>query len=183
MAETGDFWVFAYGSLIWNPGFDPAERVRARLEGYHRSFCMASVVYRGTPEAPGLVLALDDLEGVACEGVAYRAGAGQAGAVLQYLRNRELVSSAYLERTVPLTLEDGRGVDAVVYVIDREHEQYRGHLDAEAQAQIIAHAHGPAGSNRDYLMRTVESLRRLEITEPAMDWLEERVAYLTRFVE
>ena len=58
MAGTG-LWVFGYGSLIWEPGFDFDDRRLATLHGYRRAFCMTSIVYRGTPEAPGLVLALD----------------------------------------------------------------------------------------------------------------------------
>ena len=52
-------WVFGYGSLLWNPGFEPIEQMRADLPGYRRSFCMLSIHHRGTPEDPGLVLALD----------------------------------------------------------------------------------------------------------------------------
>ncbi|MHA3913687.1 gamma-glutamylcyclotransferase [Halovulum sp. GXIMD14793] len=178
MGETGDFWVFAYGSLIWNPGFDPAETVRARLAGYRRSFCMSSVVYRGTPEAPGLVLALDAQGGMVCEGVGYRVGSGQAETVLTYLRERELVSSAYLEQEVTLALTDGRQVQAITYVIDRAHMQYQGRLDISTQARIIARAKGPAGSNRDYLVRTVESLRALGIDDPELDQLDSEVATL-----
>lgn len=181
MNELDGFWVFAYGSLIWNPGFQAAERVPARLDGYRRSFCMASIVYRGTPEDPGLVLALDELSGAACHGVAYRVGPDIAGQTLEYLRDRELVSSAYLEQVQTLTLTDGREVSAVCYVMDKDHDQYRGHLSPEDRARIIATAQGPAGSNRDYLLQTAQSLRQLEITDPELDWLEKRVDALGSF--
>ncbi|MSU92111.1 gamma-glutamylcyclotransferase [Rhodobacteraceae bacterium 2CG4] len=173
------FWVFAYGSLMWNPGFDAAEKVLATLDGYHRSFCMASIVYRGTPEAPGLVLALDRQRGARCTGVAYRVGGGAGAAgCLSYLRERELVSSAYLEVVEPLTLADGRRVEALCYVMDCGHEQYRGMLDAGAQAEIIARAEGPAGSNRDYLLNTVRSLHDLGLEDPELFDLAERVRRL-----
>lgn len=178
--ENG-FWVFAYGSLIWNPGFEAEERVLASLDGYRRSFCMASVVYRGTPEDPGLVLALDALRGSCCHGIAYRVGPETADQTLTYLRDRELVSSAYLEQNHLLTLDDGREVSAVCYVMDKEHDQYRGHLSPEERARIIATTQGPAGSNRDYLLRTAQSLRQLDITDPELDWLEKRVAQLGSF--
>ena len=121
-------WVFGYGSLIWNPGFPFAERRRAVLAGYARSFCMTSVHYRGTPERPGLVLALDREEAARCEGVAYRLAPETEAASLAYLRERELVSYAYDEAVLPLRLEDGREVRAVSYVVNRAHVQYRGGL-------------------------------------------------------
>lgn len=175
MEISGGFWVFAYGSLIWNPGFAPDEQVLARLGGYHRSFCMASVVYRGTPEDPGLVLALDAREGASCSGVAYRVGAAEAAGVLAYLRERELVSSAYFEALAPLDLEDGRRVEALAYVIDPAHEQYRGGLALADQAEIIARSQGAAGPNRDYLLNTAQSLARLGIEDPDLAWLAREV--------
>jgi len=66
-------WVFGYGSLLWNPGFEPIEQMRADLPGYRRSFCMLSIHHRGTPEDPGLVLALDKAEATdLCAGLALR---------------------------------------------------------------------------------------------------------------
>ena len=63
-------WVFGYGSLMWNPGFRFSERRRAVIHGYHRSLCMLSHMYRGTPDRPGLVLGLDI--GGACHGIAFK---------------------------------------------------------------------------------------------------------------
>ena len=172
---TDGFWVFGYGSLIWNPGFAAEERLLARLEGYHRSFCMASIVYRGTPDAPGLVLALDAMENAACEGVAYRVGREGAAEALDYLRARELVSSAYQEVMAPLSLRDGRQVQALAYVMDRAHEQYRGALSHQEQARIIARSTGSAGPNREYLNSTVESLRQLGLEDRDLFTLAEMV--------
>jgi glutathione-specific gamma-glutamylcyclotransferase len=169
--HRGDLWVFGYGSLIWHPGFDYAGRCLATLEGYSRSFCMASIHYRGTPECPGLVLALDLEDGAACEGVAYRVGAPNAEATLEYLRARELVSYAYVEAWLPVRLEDGREVEAVSYVMNRNHPQYRGDLDLPDQAEVIARAAGPNGSNWDYLLNTVEGLAALGLRDAQLDIL------------
>ncbi len=179
MAE--EFWVFGYGSLMWNPGFDHAERVRARLDGYQRSFCLASVRYRGTREYPGLVLALEPKEQASCTGVAFRVSRDKAEEALRYLRERELGTASYFERRLPLTLTDHpqESVHAICYVMDIEHEQYRGHLNQEKRAEIIARAIGPAGSNREYLFKTVENLRYLDVKEPAIHWLAERVTELS----
>ncbi len=170
------FWVFAYGSLLWKPGFEPAETVLATLSGFRRSFCMSSIVYRGTPEAPGLVLALDAVERATCTGLCYRVGADSASAVLDYIRKRELVSAAYQECWHPVQLSDGRSERAVCYVMDREHDQYNGALSLQDQARIIARAHGSAGPNRDYLINTVAALRSLGLSDPDLFDLENLVA-------
>lgn len=173
-------WVFGYGSLLWEPGFAFTERVMARLDGWHRSFCMRSIHHRGTETEPGLVLALDAADGAACEGVAFAVAPDHQAETLAYLRERELISSAYLEKTLPLRLGDGRRVEAVTYVIDPDHVQYCGGLPLEEQAQIIARAKGGRGENRDYLWNTATHLHDLGIADAELDWLSARVRDLTR---
>ena len=170
-------WVFGYGSLIWDPGFPVAERRIATLDGWRRSFCMRSIHHRGTVEAPGLVLALDRQEGASCTGVAFRVEPGHEAATLFTLRERELVSSAYLETTLPVTTEGGP-LKALAYVIDPDHVQYC-HLDREEQAQIIATATGGRGRNRDYLWSTAAHLADLGIADSDLEWLADRVRALT----
>lgn len=166
-----DLWVFAYGSLIWRPDFAYAERLRARLPGYRRRFCMASIRYRGTPEAPGLVLALaPDADG-ACAGLAYRVPGEAAAEVRAYLQARELVSYAYLERHLPVELETGATVEALAYVTDPDHPQYRGGLSLDEQAAVIARARGPMGPNVDYLMQTEASLAAHGLPDPEISAL------------
>src|SRR5579885_3263075 len=97
-----DLWVFGYGSLMWQPGFPHLERVPARLIGLHRALCVYSFVHRGTPEKPGLVLGLD--RGGACRGIAYRVAAPERDATLSYLREREQVTSVYVETFRRITL-------------------------------------------------------------------------------
>ena len=168
-------WVFGYGSLLWNPGFDPAESVLARLSGYHRSFCMWSIHHRGSEEDPGLVLALDEAEATHCNGLALAVRPDEESRVLDELRERELISSAYLEKQLRVDLEDGRSVEAVTYVVDPVHVQYCGGLDLEDQAQVIARAHGGRGPNADYLYNTAAHLHQLGIHDPELDWLADRV--------
>ncbi len=171
-------WVFGYGSLIWNPEFPVASRRIARATGWHRSFCMRSIHHRGTVADPGLVLALDRAEGAFCDGVAFAVPKGQEAATLTLLRERELISSAYLEMTLPLETLEGP-VDALAYVIDPTHAQYCGGIDLEEQAQIIARATGGRGPNRDYLWATARHLAELGIADPDLEWLAERVRTLT----
>lgn len=170
-------WVFGYGSLLWNPGFTAAETRIATLEGYARSFCMRSIHHRGTVDDPGLVLALDAAPAASCDGLALRVIPGQEVQVLAELRERELVSSAYLERHLPVLLDDGRRVEAIAYVIDPDHDQYC-HLALEEQARIIATAVGGRGPNDEYLHNTAAHLRELGIEDGDLNWLDLRVRQL-----
>lgn len=171
-------WVFGYGSLIWHPGFAVAEAQVARLRDWHRSFCMRSIHHRGTETAPGLVLALDAAAGAVCDGVAFRVEPGTEAETLAALRERELISSAYLEREVTLDLAEGGQVRALAYVIDPDHVQYCGGLPLEEQARIIADAVGGRGPNRDYLFATAQHLADLGIADADLEWLAARVAAL-----
>ncbi|MCS6892104.1 MAG: gamma-glutamylcyclotransferase [Rhodovarius sp.] len=151
-------FVFAYGSLIWRPGFPYLAAHPAILRGYHRRFCLWSRHYRGTPESPGLVLGLD--RGGSCHGIAFEVAEGEAEAVLDYLDRREnpLGEAVYHRRLLPVTLRDGRRVAAFAYVADRTHPAY-ARPGLEAAAEAIARGHGQAGSNRDYLFNTLRHLR------------------------
>ncbi|MDO5657144.1 MAG: gamma-glutamylcyclotransferase [Paracoccus sp. (in: a-proteobacteria)] len=175
MNKNDGNWVFAYGSLLWDPGFDMVERQVARLEGYARSFCLRSVTYRGTPEAPGLVLGLDADEAAHCTGLAMRVEDGPWPEVLAYLRERELTTSAYREEILPVALEDGRHVRAVTYVMRRDHHQYAGGLHLSEQARIIATAQGGRGPNADYLFNTAAHLNGIGLGCPQMDDLAGQV--------
>ena len=171
---SSPLWIFAYGSLLWDPGFTPAEQCRARLEGWHRSFSMRSIHYRGTVERPGLVLALDQRAGAVCDGIAMRVEPAQEAEVLAMLRARELISDAYLERHLCVCAEDGRALNVVTYVIDPQGPQYCD-LPLEDQAQIIARACGARGPNIDYLRNTEAHLRAMGVRDPDLAWLIARV--------
>ena len=163
--ETGDLWVFGYGSLMWRPGFEFKERISARLVGLHRALCVFSFVHRGTPERPGLVLGLD--RGGMCRGVAYRVAAGRRGETIAYLRAREQVTSVYLETMRRIELEDAgrRRVRALCYVVDRRHAQYAGRLTMAESLHLIRQGHGTSGANPDYVVETVRALEALGYRE------------------
>lgn len=171
-------WIFGYGSLLWNPGFPVAERRQAVLHDHRRSFCMWSIHHRGTPEAPGLVLALDAAEGERCSGLGLRAESGHEADTLAYLRERELVSSAYLEVERDIAFDDGRVVRAVTFVVDRAHAQYCGDLTVEEQARVIAGARGGRGHNAEYLFNTADHLTEIGLHDPRLTWLSEQVRML-----
>jgi glutathione-specific gamma-glutamylcyclotransferase len=160
MTNSGceELWVFGYGSLMWQPGFPYLERAPARLIGLHRALCVYSFVHRGTPEKPGLVLGLD--RGGACRGIAYRVAAAHRDATISYLREREQVTSVYLEtlRRITLATPQPQDVTALVYVVDRGHVQYAGRLDIERQVHLIRQGYGRSGANRDYVLSTVSEI-------------------------
>ncbi len=173
LADMGDFWVFGYGSLMWRPGFAHVETARARLHGFRRALCVRSFVHRGSPERPGLVLGLD--RGGSCVGLAFRVPLDLADEVLAYLRERELATSVYVERQLPVRLDSGRTIRAVTYVVDRAHAQYSGALEEEEAAAIVTGAVGRSGANEDYVISTGAHLRALRIRDR---WLERVAARL-----
>ncbi len=161
--EGGDFWVFGYGSLIWRPGFEFVERSLAHVRGWRRSLCIYSHVHRGAPERPGLVLGLD--HGGSCRGVAFRVAGARREATLRYLRERELVTSVYLEKTLRVEFAGGGFAPALAYVADREHPQYAGPLPLEEIARFVSTARGAFGDNTDYVRNTYEHLLLLGIRD------------------
>ena len=176
-----DFWVFGYGSLIWNPGFDTVESRAVRLHGYHRRFCVRSVVYRGTPADPGLVMGLRPGGQVA--GVAHRVRAADADAVLTYLEDRELRHEGYLPRWLKLhpTGDDSRSggdvIEALTFVVPNgSHSLVE--LSDEAIAGVLARCSGENGSNADYLFNLNAGLKAVGVNPGQLVALERRVRAL-----
>jgi cation transport protein ChaC len=171
----GDLWVFAYGSLMWRPGFDFLERLPARVIGAHRSLCVLSHVHRGTPERPGLVLGLD--RGGTCRGIAYRVTAERRAETIAYLREREQITMVYREtlRSVWLLEEPERRIEALCYVVDRGHPQYAGRMSLEQQLHHVRQGHGRSGPNRDYVISTVKELEALGVRDAGLHLLAERL--------
>lgn len=158
-----EFFVFAYGSLMWRPDFPFVDIQPATLYGYHRAFCITSTHYRGTAEHPGLVLGLD--RGGMCIGRLYRIGPTDAADVAEYLHQRELITGCYVPKHVSLRLQDGQHGEGLTYVADRAHYQYAGKLSDREIARVVRHAVGAMGSNRDYLRNTVQHLEEMGIAD------------------
>lgn len=171
-ADGRDVWVFAYGSLMWDPGFPFEEARPALLKGYHRALCLYSTRYRGTPEKPGLVLGLD--RGGACRGIAYRVTAANTERVMAYLWEREMVTRAYSCRAVTIRLATGP-VRARAFVVNRDHKQYAGKLPPERLVALICQGHGQRGPCRTYLENTVKHLDQLGVPDKRLHELLARV--------
>jgi glutathione-specific gamma-glutamylcyclotransferase len=164
-----DLWVFGYGSLMWRPGFDHVERMEATLHGYHRALCILSVHHRGSVDRPGLVLGLD--KGGSCRGIAFRVPAQQAEKTLVYLREREQVTSVYLETRHHLRLADGRLVEATAFTADRTHPQFARSLSHTELVARVRHGVGVSGNNPDYVRATVAELSRIGIRDRTLNKL------------
>jgi cation transport protein ChaC len=175
-----DIWVFAYGSLIWNPLFHYDERRPATLRGFHRRFCLWSVMGRGSPERPGLVLGLD--RGGACCGLAYRLPAGKAANELRLLWRREMVVGSYVPRWARVETAPGDGdrrcveeLRALVFMVNHDHPNYAGRLAFDAVAHALASAQGHLGSSAEYLFHTVDALATHGLRDAYLERLRDRV--------
>lgn len=167
-----DLWVFAYGSLIWNPLIHFAEHRLARLYGFHRCFCLRSRGARGTVDKPGLVLGLD--YGGCCNGVAFRIEAAKARHEMKIVWRREMVLGSYAPRWVTVT-SGKRRIRALAFVVNHAHPHYAGRLPLEELIRILATAAGKFGTCADYLHQTVESLAAHGIDESHLAKLRLRV--------
>ena len=168
-------WVFAYGSLMWNPEIAFAEARPGFLHGYHRSFCLYSRDYRGTPERPGLVLGLD--RGGSCRGIVYRLMPDRVGEALDRIWAREMTGQVYRMRRVVVRTAEG-SVAAQACVVRRDSPDYAGRLPLDEAARLLASAVGGRGSGRDYLANTVRHLEALGISDGLLHRIEARVARL-----
>lgn len=168
----GDVWIFAYGSLMWDPSFPHVETRPALLRGYHRAFCVDSVIYRGTRDKPGLTLGLD--RGGSCLGLAFRVAARDRDGVAAYLEDRELREDVYFCRRVPVTTPAGR-IGAYAFVVNRRDPIYAGKQAMDVMARRIATCSGERGPNADYLRNTVAHLDELGIGDGPLHELLRRV--------
>ena len=172
-AANDDVWVFAYGSLIWNPAIHTVERRLARLEGFSRQYCLWSPGGRGSEEFPGLMLGLES--GGFCDGVVFRIDAAAAAEELDILWRREMVAGSYDPKWLP-TRTDAGGVHAITFVINRNSERYVADIANDEVVERLARAKGQLGSCAEYLFNTVNHLRELGLDEQHLFQLADRVA-------
>jgi len=144
----GPLWVFAFGSLMWNPCFDYDQREVAVLDGWERKFSIWTTLARGTPERPGLGLCIEEGK-ASCKGLVYRLLAENEDDDWQKLWDREMVSGIYRAIWADMTLENGKAVTALTFVVDRSHRQYAGGMGISEMSEIIAGAAGKYGACGD----------------------------------
>ena len=171
----GRVWVFAFGSLIWNPAFHYAERRKARIHGFHRRFCLWAKVGRGSPERPGLMLSLET--GGSCAGVAYRLPPGEERTELDVIWRREMVAGAYRPVWTRARTPDGPEW-VVAFAANRMHDRHAAGLREDEIAHYLATGVGAMGRASDYLHDTVAHLRQLGIRDRQLERIDARVRAL-----
>ena len=168
-------WIFAYGSLMWNPAMHVAETRSGLVHGHHRVFCLSMMMGRGSPECPGLMLALD--RGGSCRGLVHRIAPEHVESELKILWMREMLGGAYRPRWLEVRTAQGP-VRAIAFVANARHPRYVGKLPETAMAERIARAAGNLGTNRHYLYRVIEHLEALGIEDGPLHRLEREVRAL-----
>lgn len=165
-AHDGDLLLFAYGSLIWRPEFEYAEALPAKVLGFHRCLRMRSRVNRGSPQQPGLVLAL--LSGGSCRGLIYRIPRAVGEAVLPQLWAREMPNGVYEPRWLNCDTPAGR-LRALAFTLSRQSPNWTGPMQEPELLHIFQHASGRYGTTLDYLLRTVHGLREHGIRDRELE--------------
>jgi len=174
---SSDLHVFAYGSLLWNPGLESTQEMRAHVHGWHRSFCLRNVVGRGSPREPGLMLALDD--GGSCKGLLYRISAPKVRGELELLWRREMATGSYDARWVSARAGSTR-IEAVTFVANRRHERYVRSIAVDDMVTRINAAKGSLGSCRAYFDRLMGKLHELGIEDRRMKEIQRALARSAR---
>lgn len=160
-----DLWIFGYGSLIWKPEFEYAERRHAKVHGWHRALKMWSRINRGTPECPGLVLGM--LSGGSCRGVVFRIHKPEARPIMANLWQREMITGVYDPRWLTCHTPQGP-VNALAFTLSRKSPNHTGDLPDNEYRRIFAQACGRYGTTRDYVQATFDELRRQGIHDRAL---------------
>lgn len=175
-AGADPIWIFAYGSLIWKPEFETVESMRATAIGWHRSFCLELTSWRGTPDMPGLMMALD--RGGRCDGVAFRLSEERRETELINTVRREIGfhSEFDMVRWVNLETAEGRLRALVFWAGPRPGAGIALKLPLDEVARRLARACGYAGSCAEYLYNTVEHLEALGIRDRNLWRLQQMVA-------
>ena len=155
--STKELWIFAYGSLIWNPLFKYCDRRSIIIEDWYRQFCLLAPVGRGTIDNPGLVLGLESKADACCKGIAYRLPMDKdLESELLLLWRREMVIGSYIPSWIKGKSSDGE-LEVLTFVVDTTHPVYVD-LSTEEIVESLATAEGSLGSSAEYLDNTVRGL-------------------------
>ncbi|MUZ73937.1 gamma-glutamylcyclotransferase [Agrobacterium vitis] len=157
-AGSDPLLVFAYGSLIWNPEFEPASRQRATAYGWHRSFSLKIERWRATSTQPGLMLALE--RGGQCDGIVFELSAERCRRDLRALVAREIKYREVRSMVRWIYVKTANGVQrALTFWASTSRLGLTKPLPDEQSASLIASACGQGGSCAEYLHNTIVDLQ------------------------
>jgi len=149
--------LFAYGSLIWKPELEHVSAMPATARGWHRRFCLRVPRFRGTPEAPGLMMVMD--RGGQCRGVLFTLPEEDPQAQLDRLFRREFTFKPINNIPRWITVQTATGAQAALgFVVNRDSPMYAGKLSPDEAATVLARACGHWGTGAEYLLNTVTHL-------------------------
>lgn len=167
--------LFAYGSLIWKPEIAHLSEQVGVARGWHRAFCFRIERFRGTPEQPGLMMALD--RGGQCTGVLYKLPSDHLEEQLGKLFRREFTYKP--ANSVPrwISVDTTAGpIKALAFVMNRASPRYAAGLSLDEVADVLSRACGHWGSGAEYLLNTVTHLEAKGITDAGLWRLQRMVA-------
>lgn len=162
--DPDPFYIFAYGSLIWRPGFSYIDMQPAVVHDYARRFWQASHDHRGTPEKPGRVVTLVTMPGGRCEGVVFRMHRENLQDTLAALDERE--QDGYKRVWLPALVGSAEStVPVLTWIASEDNPSWAGETALDELARLILSRHGPSGSNQDYLLQLHAGLQSLNIED------------------
>jgi len=170
-----DLWVYAYASLMWDPGIHFAEVRTAEVDGYQRRFTLKSIGGRGTPDRPCLYLSLEKRAGT-CAGLAFRISAQAADYESTILWRREMLRGSYAPVFCRMRTPQG-DIRALLFASNPLSPNYFAELPLAETAAIIAAASGPIGTNREYLEQVAAQLLALQIRD---DYIADLLRHVQR---
>jgi cation transport regulator ChaC len=177
LTQFDEIWLFGYGSLIYKVDFPYIAKCAASIQGWQRRFWQGSHDHRGTPDNPGRVVTLINVDkqsgaladNQACVGMAYQVTAE----VFEHLDHRE--KNGYLRHQISIDLENGIQKQGLIYIADEANSAFLGDASAYTIAHQIFNSRGPSGENKDYLLELASSLRSLKAEDDHVFEIERHI--------
>ncbi len=169
-------YIFAYGSLLWNPTFKYLEEIPASIFGYNRKFCMITKLGRGNIKNPGLMLGLD--RGGMCQGSVYKLRKENEIKEIDLLFKREMITKSYIPKLIKTKLINGKNVTSLAFVMDQKNKNYLPNLDPKKIARMLFKASGILGNGEEYILNTILSLQELNFVDKRMNLIYDHIQTL-----
>lgn len=164
--HEGPLWVFAYGSLMWDPAILFDEVRHAQVRGYSRAMCLVdNRGGRGSAEAPGLMAGL--AEGGRCDGIAFRIPEHLVESESERLWRREMIAHAYSAAFAPAETAKGP-LSVLCFVADETSDRIDTGLSHDKQVEYIATGEGMLGTSYEYLENMLIQFDAMKVEDLAL---------------